>query len=309
MPDEPAITTQALTRRFGDKVAVDHLDLHVPLRSVYGFLGPNGAGKSTTIRLLLGLLRPTEGTVHLLGQPFQPNRRALLRRIGTLVEMPSLYGHLTGRENLEVARRMQRVPKTDIDRVLGIVRLEADAHRLVRTYSLGMRQRLGIAHALLGAPELLILDEPTNGLDPAGIHEMRALIDGLPEATGATIFVSSHLLSEVELIASHVGIIHEGRLLFEGTLEDLRAQQTRRLTLGVRPVEKALGVLEEAGWQPHRADTGCLYVPAEDEAQAARLTALLVQHGLDVFHVSIEETSLETTFLALTDSSTEKDAA
>src|SRR5919107_6344420 len=167
------IETDGLTRRFGARVAVDDLNLRAPEAGVYGFLGPNGAGKTTAIRMLLGLIRPDAGEVHLFGAPLAVERRALMRRVGALVEAPSLYPHLTGRENLEVTRRMLGASRALIDRALDIVKMTRDAHRRVREYSLGMRQRLGLALALLNEPELLILDEPTNGLDPAGIHEMR----------------------------------------------------------------------------------------------------------------------------------------
>jgi ABC-2 type transport system ATP-binding protein len=224
-----AIETDALTRRFGARTVVADLELRVPEGGIYGFLGLNGAGKTTTIRMLLGLIRPDSGAVEIFGRPF---KQEVLARIGSLVEMPSLYAHLTGRENLEVTRRMVAAPKAAIDRVLELVGLAGDANRLVREYSLGMRQRLGLALALLNSPDLLILDEPTNGLDPAGIHEMRDLIRGLPAEHGVTVFLSSHLLAEVEQIAGFIGIIHEGRMVFQGSLDALRASQTSRLPAG-----------------------------------------------------------------------------
>jgi len=219
---EYLIETRGLSRRFGAQVAVDDLNLLVPAAGVYGFLGPNGAGKTTAIRMLLGLIRPDAGEVCLFGQPLRSNHRALMSRVGALVEAPSLYPHLTGRENLEVTRRLLGSPPKLIDVALDTIRLMRDADRRVREYSLGMRQRLGLALALLNKPQLLILDEPTNGLDPAGIHEMRDLIRRLPDEFGVTVFLSSHLLSEVEQIASHIGIIHESKLLFQGTLAELQ---------------------------------------------------------------------------------------
>lgn len=205
---EPAIRTQCLSRRFGLQQAVDGLKLTVPPGRIYGFLGPNGAGKTTTIRMLLGLLRPSAGQIWLFGQPLHADRCRLLRRVVALVEVPSLYEHLTGRENLDVARRLLGTARAQVDRVLALVRLTGDADRPVRTYSLGMKQRLGLALALLDEPDLLILDEPTNGLDPAGIHETRVLIRELPEQHGITVFLSSHLLGEVEQVADTVGILH-----------------------------------------------------------------------------------------------------
>jgi ABC-type multidrug transport system ATPase subunit len=195
--DKFIIETNDLTRRFGSVKAVDGVSLRVPPGSIYGFLGPNGAGKTTTIRMLLGLIRPNAGEVSLFGRSLSEQRLELLRRVGSLVESPSLYPHLTGWENLELIRRMVGGKPSEIEHALAVVRMEDAAHRLVREYSLGMRQRLGLAVALYGQPELLILDEPTNGLDPAGIHEMRELICSLPHE-GLTVFLSSHLLSEVD---------------------------------------------------------------------------------------------------------------
>src|SRR6185503_17544218 len=240
---EYLIETRGLSRRFGAQVAVDDLNLLVPAAGVYGFLGPNGAGKTTAIRMLLGLIRPDAGEVRLFGQPLMGNHRALMSRVGALVEAPSLYPHLTGRENLEVTRRLLGSPRALIDVALETVRMTRDANRRVREYSLGMKQRLGLALALLNKPQLLILDEPTNGLDPAGIHEMRDLIRRLPAEFGATIFLSSHLLSEVEQIAGHIGIIHQGRLLFQGALDELQAQQRERLIVGVNQPEQAIRCL------------------------------------------------------------------
>src|SRR5689334_3959887 len=194
---ELAIETTCLTRRYGNLCAVDALSLTVPRCSIYGFLGPNGAGKTTTIRMLLGLIRPDEGEVKLLGEPFKTHRLSLLKRVGALVENPSLYLHLTGRENLEVTRRLRGLERQQIARVLAIVNLEKDADRKTREYSLGMRQRLGLALALLSEPELLILDEPTNGLDPARIQDIRELLHSLPAEHQITIFLSTHLLTEV----------------------------------------------------------------------------------------------------------------
>jgi ABC-2 type transport system ATP-binding protein len=228
-----AIETSGLTRRFEARIAVDELNLRVPQAGVYGFLGPNGAGKTTTIRMLLGLIRPTAGAVRLFGAPLAANRPSLMKRVGALVQTPSLYPHLTGQENLEVTRRLLGARKELIERALAIVKLSEDAPRRVREYSLGMRQRLGLALALLNEPELLILDEPTNGLDPAGIHEMRDLIRRLPAEFGITVFLSSHLLNEIEQVAGCIGIINQGRLLFQGTLAELQAERQEHVTIGV----------------------------------------------------------------------------
>ena len=220
----PVIATTHLHKVFqegGDVTAVDGIDLQVPEGAIYGFLGPNGAGKSTTIRMLLGLVRPTTGTIRLFGESVRPGGPRHLHRTGALIEAPSLYAHLTGRENLELTRRLTRAPHSRIEHLLKTVDLLKAADRPAGRYSTGMRQRLGLALALMNDPELLILDEPTNGLDPAGIHQIRELIRRIPEELGSTVFLSSHHLSEVEQIASHVGIIHKGKLLYQGSLKDL----------------------------------------------------------------------------------------
>lgn len=217
------IETDALCKTYGGRRVVDHLDLTVPEGCVYGFLGPNGAGKSTTMKMLLGLVHPTSGTVRLLGQEMnEANRLPLLRQTGSLIESPSGYLHLTARENLEVVADLKNVSRRDIARVLEVVHLTKDQDRKVGQYSLGMKQRLGIATALLGSPKLLILDEPTNGLDPAGIQEMRELIRAMPGTTGATVLISSHLLGEMEQMVEQVGILDHGRMLFEGPLPELQ---------------------------------------------------------------------------------------
>lgn len=295
-----AIETSGLTRRFGAQLAVDDLNLLAPEGGVYGFLGPNGAGKTTTIRMLLGLIRPDAGEVRLFGAPLAAERLSLMRMAGALVETPSLYPHLTGRENLEVTRRLLGAPRGLIDDALGVVKLEQDADRRVREYSMGMRQRLGLALALLNKPRLLVLDEPTNGLDPAGIHEMRDLIRRLPAEFGATVFLSSHLLSEVEQIAGHIGIIHQGRLLFQGTLAELQARRREHLVVGVKQSEQAMRCLAADGWGAQRRDDGLLAVTAATPDAAARINSLLVNQGLEVFHIALAQASLEDIFLTLT---------
>lgn len=298
--ENPLIETRGLTRRFGVQLAVDSLNLSVPATGVYGFLGPNGAGKTTAIRMLLGLIRPNAGEVFLFGQPLLANRYALMRRVGALVETPSLYPHLTGKENLEVTRRLLGAPRKLIDLALDTVGLMKDADRRVREYSLGMRQRLGLGLALLNQPELLVLDEPTNGLDPAGIHEMRDLIRRLPRESGITVFLSSHLLSEVEQIASHIGIIHEGHLLFQGTLAELQAKQDTELTVGVKQLDQAIECLKRAGWSVQKRADELLTVSAHSSEDAVRINSLLVDHRLEVFHLALAQVSLEDIFLTLT---------
>ena len=299
-----ALQTRGLKRRFGQVVAVDGLDLEVPRRSVYGFLGPNGAGKTTTIRLLLGLLRPDAGEVRLFGRDIRRERLALLRRVGALVETPSLYAHLTGAENLEVIRRLAGVGRERIGHVLEVVRLTTAAHRSVRGYSLGMKQRLGIAAALLTEPELLLLDEPTNGLDPAGIGEMRDLIRTLPQSHGITVFLSSHLLHEVALVATHVGIVNGGRLVFQGALTELdeRAEGEARLLVGVDRPDEARRVLGDAGWVAEALSDGRLEVDARSPDAAAEVNGRLVRSGLAVNHLALNRPTLEALFFQLTGS-------
>lgn len=219
------IETKNLTKGSGTAMRVSSLDLVVPEGCVYGLIGPNGAGKTTTLKLLLGLLKPTNGTITFFGQKMTgQNRLSILSHTGSLIENPSYYGHLTGLENLQIIAKLKKVPAAEIEKVLQTVRLYEQKDKKVKQYSLGMKQRLGIAMALLGNPRVLILDEPTNGLDPAGIQEMRKFIKVLPTTHQMTVIVSSHLLSEVEQVADMVGIIHHGRLVFQGALATLEAQ-------------------------------------------------------------------------------------
>ena len=294
------ITTYGLTRCFGKLVAVDSLDLQVPRNCVYGFLGPNGAGKTTTIRMLLGLIRPDNGEVHLFGRPLRRNRIDLLQQVGAIVESPSLYPNLTGRENLEVTRRLLGAPGEQIDRVLRTVHLEDVADRRVGGYSSGMGQRLGLALALLRQPELVILDEPTKGLDPAGLSEMRDLLHRLPGEYGVTVFLSSHLLAEVEQAATHIGIIQDGRLRFQGTLEDLHAQTKEQVVLGVDQAEKARQFLRQMGWTVHCNGGHRLTIAANGRSDAALINTQLVRAGLNVYHLKLEQPTLEDIFLTLT---------
>lgn len=224
----PVIETRNLTKTYGRFTAVSGLNLHVPRNSVYGFLGPNGAGKSTTMKMFLGLTRPSGGTFVMDGKQYPQDRVEILKETGSFIEAPSFYGNLTGEENLDILRRILGLPKSAVEDALELTGLIPYRKRLARKYSLGMKQRLGLAGALLGRPPLLILDEPTNGLDPSGIHEIRSLIRSLPEQFDCTVLVSSHLLAEIELMADFVGILNHGHLLFEGTLEELRQSAAER---------------------------------------------------------------------------------
>ena len=294
------IETQGLIRRFGQLTAVDKVDLQVPKASVYGFLGPNGAGKTTTIRMLLGLIRPHAGMVTVFGKSIREARLEILGRLGAMVEQPAFYPHLTGRENLEIIRRLRGLQKPSITEALAIVKLEDAANRLTKHYSTGMKQRLGLAIALLGQPELLILDEPTNGLDPAGIHEMRDLIVRLPEEFGITVFLSSHLLSEVEQVATQIGIIRKGALIFQGNPEALQAQLNESVVVSVDQPDKAKDVLAQAGWTVQRNGSQKLYVEANGQSDAAMINSQLMGANVNVFQVQLERPSLEDIFLKVT---------
>jgi lantibiotic transport system ATP-binding protein len=297
----PAIETQALTRVFPGGHGVHALDLHVPECSIYGFLGPNGSGKTTTIRMLLDLLRPQTGTVRLFGQALDRRHRGALAQVGALVESPSLYMHLSGEDNLEITRRLLDAPKARIGEALARVGLSADGRRRVREYSLGMRQRLAIALALIGQPKLLILDEPSNGLDPAGIAEMRALLRRLVDEDGITVFLSSHLLHEIDQLASHVGLLQDGRLRFEGTLNDLRAMAPASLLVATDANDAALEVLAGAGANARYEDAERIRIELGTH-DAATLNRLLVSRGIGVSHLAEETVSLESIFFRLTSS-------
>ena len=207
--------------------SVNHVSLHIRKGSIYGFLGPNGAGKSTTMKMLLGLTAPTNGSFTIDGKRFPTDRIEILKEVGSFIESPSFYANLTGRENLDIIRRILGLPKSAVEDALDLVGLTEFGDRLAKKYSLGMKQRLGLAGALLGRPPILILDEPTNGLDPSGIHEIRNLVKSLPDLYDCTILISSHMLSEIELIADDIGILNHGRLLFEGSLDELRKSAVR----------------------------------------------------------------------------------
>lgn len=293
------VSTHGLRRHFGAQRAVDGVDIRVPQGTVYAFLGGNGAGKSTTIRLLLGLLRPDAGEVRLFGEPLTPgSRRRLAPRVGSLVEQPSLYDNLSARENLRLNQRLLGCAPSRIDAVLGQVGLRDAADRLAGTYSLGMRQRLGLALALLHAPELLVLDEPTNGLDPAGIRYMRELIRELPRQTGVTVFVSSHLLDEVSRIADHIGILHAGRLRWQGALDALRDRST--LEVGVRDATPLHAFATELGLAFEAADEeGIWRAPGADRAAAVALGERLARAGAGLHHLCLRDDGLEALYFRI----------
>ncbi|HEV7352660.1 MAG TPA: ABC transporter ATP-binding protein [Brevundimonas sp.] len=292
-----AIETEGLARRFGARWAVQDLDLEVPKGAVYGFLGRNGAGKTTTIRMLLGLCRPTAGQLRVAGADVRTDRLAAARRTGALLEHHGLYGNLTGRQNLDLTRRLLGLPPSEIDRVLEAVDLKARGGDRVAGYSQGMRQRLGLARALMGRPEILILDEPTNGLDPEGIAEMRAFLRDLPARSGATVLLSSHLLGEIEQTASHVGILVAGRLKVQGALAELRDRTPPELEVDCDDAGKARALLQSAGLQLLDGDAGVTVRLASRDgpwvAQAAALNRRLVEAGLAVSRLAPRQRSLE----------------
>ena len=297
---QTVIETKALCKQYGPHTAVDHVELHVPQGCVYGFIGPNGAGKSTTMKMLLGLIHPTAGRVRLLGQELtEKSRLPLLRQTGSLIESPAGYLHPTAQENLEIVADLKGVPHKDIGRVLDIVHLTQERNRRVGQYSLGMKQRLGIAMALLGSPKLLILDEPTNGLDPAGIQEMRALIRNMPAATGATVLISSHLLGEMEQMVEQVGIIDHGHILFEGPLTELQRHSRGNVTLRLLDPAKAAPILRANGLTAH-SDSCVVTLPPLQDALLADLVQKLAACGAGVVELTPHTKTLEEIFLSLT---------
>jgi ABC-2 type transport system ATP-binding protein len=292
---EPIVVTDELTKRYGRQTAVDAVNLTVRRGEIYGFLGPNGAGKTTTLRMLLGLVRPTRGSARVLGG--RPGDPSVLRRIGALVEGPGFYPYLSGRDNLRVLARYKHLTGTDVERALERVDLSARAGDKFKSYSLGMKQRLGVAAALLGAPDLLILDEPTNGLDPSGMADMRQLIRGLAEQ-GRTVLLSSHLLGEVQQVCDRVGVIDGGRLLTESTVAELRGAST--VLVRAEPAHLAEQVIGSAlGVDVHRDGGGALRVLAGSE-RSPEIARALVGAGVEVHEIRPAERTLEEAFFEMT---------
>ena len=295
-----AVETRGLTKRYGSGVlAVNDLNLAIRSGEVYGFLGPNGAGKTTTLRMLSGLLHPTSGSAVVAGAA--PGSSASLSRLGAMVETPAFYPYLSGRDNLRVMARYCGFAVKRIDAVLEQVDLAQRSRHKFKTYSTGMKQRLGVAAALLKDPQLLILDEPTSGLDPQGTVEMRALIADIKKE-GRTVMLSSHLLNEVELTCDRVGVIAKGRLVAEGTVDELRSRSgSSTLLIRAEPAERAQRLLEElVGRDKIRLSAGQFHLTV-DPAQAASLNRRLVADGLDVSELRASEQSLEDVFLQLTE--------
>jgi ABC-type multidrug transport system ATPase subunit len=298
------LETDQLTHTFsGNTIVLNNIHLQVPEGSIYGFLGPNGAGKTTTLRLLLGLLKKKRGAISVFGVPFDRNRVSILKRVGSLIETPSLYGHLTAVENLQLLRKIYQCPKQRVREVLELVGLPDTGKKKASQFSLGMRQRLGIAIALLNSPSLLILDEPTNGLDPNGIIEMRELLRRLNQEQGITILLSSHLLSEIEKLVTHVGIINRGELLFQGTLEALLHQQRTGsvIVLETSDPARALQLLRDDGVDSTaaRIENGRIILPVVPKERIAGINRELVRGGIDVYEISHVKNDLESIFIDL----------
>lgn len=295
-----AIETVGLNFNFGNQAIVKDLSLQVPKGSIYGFLGPNGAGKTTTIKILLNLLKSPADQVFIFGKEINHNRIATLKRVGALVEQPAIYGHLTGKENLINRCLLLGIKKNKADEMLSLVGLTDAANKKSTKYSLGMKQRLGIALALVSDPELLLLDEPTNGLDPNGIIEVRNLMIDLATNHNKTILVSSHLLAEIERIATHVGIINKGRLLFQGTINELHLLSKPMLEIEVNKIGDANAFLVQAGYEILESTDKKITVPFKSPQDSGALNTLLIQNGFTVSSLYLQKKDLENLFLDIT---------
>lgn len=295
------IETTGLSKRFGDVIAVNELSLNIHRGEIYGFLGLNGAGKTTTIRMLLGMIKPSAGSVSLFGMKVQTGQRSIWQRVGYMVETPHAYPDLTVRENLEIARRLRQLHDTDVvEKIIEQLALTQYANRRARTLSLGNAQRLGIAKALIHHPDLLLLDEPANALDPAGIVEVRNLLRGLAENNGVTIFISSHILSEVARLTTRIGVIHEGRLVKELDAKELAEEEEQRLVVDVRDNVAAQSVIVKAGFAARLDGKNSLVFTDKLAMQHPdQITTLLVEAGCPPTRLLVEQGDLESYFLTL----------
>ena len=295
------VETRGLSHSFSNHPkALKAVDLQVPMGSIYGFLGPNGAGKTTTLRLLLGLIKKQRGEIFLFDKPSHKERIATLKKIGSMIESPSLYSHLTAKENLQLLQKIYQCPKTRIDEALQIVGLTGTENKKAGQFSLGMKQRLGLAVALLHQPPLLILDEPTNGLDPNGIIEIRDLLKKLNEEQGVSIIISSHLLSEIEKLVTHVGIISKGNIVFQGTLENLisKQYQSSNLIIETNDFNGTVEILRQLHLNGS-IENGKMILPVPSKEIIAKLNRQLINAGIDVFEMSPVKKDLETIFMEL----------
>lgn len=292
------VATENLSKEYDGVYRVRDLDIRISEGDIYGFLGPNGAGKSTTMKMLLGLVKPSKGSIEIMGKTLnEKNRQEILKSVGSLIESPSYYGHLTGKENMEIIRRLLDLPWENIEEAVHIVRMENQMNKKVKNYSLGMKQRLGIAMALARRPKLLVLDEPTNGLDPAGIEEMRELIKTLPSKYGMTIMISSHILSEVDQMATVVGIINHGDLIFQERMSVLAAQREPHIIFRTSDNNRACQMLRNMN--PLITGNG-LQLGALTDEQTGAVVQRLCANKIAVYRVEEHRESLETIFLNLT---------
>lgn len=296
-----AIQTRYLSHRYSaGSMVLQDVNLEVPQGSIYGFLGPNGAGKTTTLRLILGLIQKQNGEITIFNQSFDNNRIGILRSVGSLIETPSIYGHLNARENLRVWQVIYRCRPERMEEVLKLVGLEDTGKKNAGQFSLGMKQRLSIAIALMHEPSLLILDEPTNGLDPQGILEMRAMLKDLNQKEGITIVISSHLLSEIERLVTHVGIIDKGTMRFQGTLDSLRARQEQSASLIIDAINQERAVeWMKSKFPDAKISDGKLLLPVLPAKEIADLNKAMVQAGIDVIEISTSRHDLESIFINL----------
>ncbi len=296
------IETQNLSYKYPSNASVlELLNLQVPYGSIYGFLGPNGSGKTTTLKLVLGLLQKQEGSIYVFNKPFETNRKEILRKTGSLIEVPSLYAHLTATENLEIWQKIYRCPAKRIDEVLSLVGLSGTGRKTTAKFSLGMKQRLSIAVALLHSPELLILDEPTNGLDPNGISDIRNLLKSINAIYNTTVIVSSHLLTEIEKLVTHVGILNKGKLLFQGTLDTLQSGTTLSggIAFATSDNIKAMTVLTGLNYAP-ALKNDVVVLPPSGTDEIAFINQLLVTNNIGVHQITTLKTDLESVFMELT---------
>jgi ABC-2 type transport system ATP-binding protein len=298
---DTVVTASGLTKRYRDVVAVDQLTLGIQPGEIYGFLGLNGAGKTTTIRMLLGIIKPNAGSVSLFGSEIRPGKKSIWGRVGYMVETPHAYPDLTARENLEIVRRFRKLNNADaVEKVIEQLKLTQYANRPARTLSLGNAQRLGLAKALIHHPDLLILDEPANSLDPAGIVEIRNLLHDLAGEHGVTIFISSHILSEVARLATRIGVVHEGRLVKELNAAELTEQEKQRLVVSVRDIESARLAFGNASITTSLNDQGSFVITDKDAIQHPdNIATLLVQAGCPPTGLVVERGDLESYFLKL----------
>ncbi len=293
-------TTNLVHKFSGNEIVLNNINLQVIEGSIYGFLGPNGAGKTTTLRLILGLLKKQQGDISIFGKTFENNRVDILSNIGSLIESPSIYGHLTANENLVLLQKIYQCPTSRIQEVLNLVGLPNTGRKKAKQFSLGMKQRLSIAIALLHNPSLLVLDEPTNGLDPNGMIEIRELLTKLNQENAITIIISSHLLAEIEKLVTHIGVINKGKMVFQGTLDELKNKQREMLFISfeTNENERAIKIINNEGITPKMEGTK-IFIPAVSKNVIAKIIQQLVNNNIEVYEVITIKNDLEAIFMNL----------